>query len=271
MKIGKCLIFIWLSWQIGLISIVHASELRLASSTSAKSSGLLDILIPEFEKQSGYSVKTYAVGTGKALRMGRKGKVDVLLVHAPEAEEIFIRDGYGMLRTPVMKNDFIIAGPGNDPAHVHGLHDVKQAFTRIKDSNSLFLSRADDSGTHKKEMSIWEACEISPYGDWYYELGASMGSSLILANSKQAYIIVDRGTWLKTRSSISLKLHVEGDPLLINPYSIIAVDPKRHNKINFKGAQTFIAWMTGNKGQQIINQLQVDGEHLYTVTVKQKL
>jgi len=246
----------------------QSKDLVLATTTSTKSSGLLDKLIPAFEKDTDLKVKIHTVGTGKALRMGRQGEVDVLLVHAPKAEIKFVTDGYGVMRVPVMKNDFIIAGPRADLAQVNAMHDIKQAFENIKNSSSLFVSRADDSGTHKKEMSIWEACEVEPYGDWYYELGAGMAATLHTANSKLAYVMVDRGTWLASRNDVELVLHVEGDPLLANPYHVIAVNPKRHEKANYPGAKRFIAWITGKQGQHIINQLKIDNEQLFTVTAK---
>lgn len=264
----KHLVLIGLFGMMANFNTVNAKELVLATTTSTKSSGLLNMLIPAFEKDSGYSVKVYTVGTGKALRLGRQGKVDVLLVHAPQAEKQFVQDGDGVLRTPVMKNDFVIVGPKTDPAQINAMRDARQALEKVRNSNSLFISRADDSGTHKKEMSLWESCEIEPYGDWYFELGASMGETLKEANRQQAYVMIDRGTWLAARDKIELDLHVEGDPLLENPYSIIAVNPKKHKFVNFQGAKTFIAWMTGKQGQQVISQLMIGGEQLFTVTVK---
>jgi len=252
---------LWLSMSI---FAVQAKELILAASTSTKSSGLLDKLIPEFEELSGYKIKVFSVGSGKALRMGSKGKADVLIVHAPDAEKKFIEQEHGVLRKPMMKNDFVIVGPKNDPARLRGLSDVKQAFINIKKSRSQFISRADDSGTHKKEMSIWDACEIEPYGDWYYELGAGTVQTLRMANSKQGYMMIDRGTWLVSRSTMDLMLFIEKDPDLENPYHILAINPERHEKADYHGAKKFIKWVTGERGQEIINQLKVDGEQLFT-------
>lgn len=264
----KTLVYLFLFWLMCCFSTVYASDLVLATTTSTKSSGLLDKLIPAFEKDSGYQVTLFTVGTGRALRMGRQGKVDVLLVHAPEAEAKFVNDGYGVLRTTVMKNDFIVVGPKTDPARINALHDVKQAFTKIKNSNSQFVSRADDSGTHKKEMSIWDASNTEPYGDWYYELGAGTADTLRLANSRQAYTLIDRGTWLAMHKDMNLVLHVEGDPLLDNPYSAIVVNPQRYAAINYLAAKRFIDWLTGQQGRQIINDLKVDGVQLFTTPVK---
>ena len=264
LKMKKTLVYLFLFWQVACFSTVYANDLVLVTTTSAKSSGLLDVLIPAYEKDSGYHVKVFIVGTGRALRMGRQGKADVLLVHAPEAEYEFVNDGYGVLRTAVMKNDFIVIGPKTDPARINAMHDVRQAFTKIKNSNSQFVTRADDSGTHKKEMSIWAASNIEPYGDWYYELGAGMGDTLRSANDKQAYSLIDRGTWLAMHKNMELVLHVEGDPLLENPYSAIVVNPQRYAMVNYLAAKRFIDWLTGQQGRQIINDLKVDGVQLFT-------
>lgn len=245
-------------------SFTFASELILGTSTSTDGSGLLKVLIPAFEKDSGDTIKSFAVGTGTALRMARQGKVDVLIVHAPESEEKFVQQGYGILRTPLMHNDFILIGPKTDPANIRNLKDVSLAFKKIQQSNSLFISRADDSGTHKKEKSIWKNANLTPYGEWYFELGAGISKALIKSNTKKAYTLVDRGTWLAKRKSIDLVLHVEGDPLLLNPYHVIATNPVKHKNINHKVAKKFIKWLTGNKGQSIINNLQIDDEKLFT-------
>ena len=255
-------LFLFLSIFI-FSNLSFATELRLASTTSTKATGLLDILILEFEKDYGYTVKTFSVGTGTALRMGRQGKVDVLLVHAPVAEQKLVNDGYGILRTPVMKNDFVVAGPESDPAKIHLSKDVKAAFRNIIDSKSSFISRADDSGTHKKELAIWNAINTMPYGDWYYELGSGMSATLSAANKQSAYVLVDRGTWLAKRKSLNIILHVEADPLLDNPYHVIAVNPEKNDHINYAAAQAFIKWITGKKGKEIINHLRVDNELLF--------
>ena len=250
------------------INFAIAADFKIATTTSTKGSGLLDTLLPAFEKDSGYKLKVFSVGTGTALRMGRQGKVDILLVHAPPAEKKFVSDGYGILRTPVMKNDFVIVGPKSDPAKIYSFAKVNKAFKQIYDNQKQFVSRGDDSGTHKKEMNIWSDCKIIPYGDWYFESGASMGASLQLANNKSAYILIDRGTWLAKRKSTNLILHVEGDSALINPYHVIAVNPKKYPNTNLKAATKFIKWITGIQGQKIINELRIDGEQLFTVSQK---
>lgn len=251
-----------------LNNIATASDLIIGSTTSTKGSGLFDLLIPKFEKETGIKTKVFSVGTGTALRMARQGKVDVLLVHAPSAETKLIADGYGISRVPIMKNDFIVVGPKSDPAKIHKFEDVNLAFKNIHLSQSQFISRADDSGTHKKEVAIWKACKISPSGDWYYEVGASMKMSLNTANSQSAYILVDRGTWLANRKSLNLIIHVEGDRLLENPYHAIAVNPKKHKHVNISAANKFINWLTSSQGHNIINQLKIDNEQLFKVTVK---
>jgi len=250
------------------INFATAADLKIATTTSTQGSGLLDSLIPAFEKYSGVRLKVFSVGTGTALRMGRQGKVDILLVHAPPAEKKFISDGYGILRTPVMKNDFIIVGPKSDPAKINSFNDVNKAFKQIYETQNQFVSRGDDSGTHKKEMSIWTSCKIIPYGDWYFESGIGMYASLQLANSKSAYILIDRGTWLAKRKSTNLIMHVEGDTSLINPYHVIAINPEKYPNVNLKAAKKFMKWITGKHGHKIINALRVDDEQLFTVTLK---
>ena len=222
------------------VSPLQAKEIKLATTTSTKSSGLLDKLIPVFEESSGYNVKVFAVGTGKALKLARQGKVDVLLAHAPIAEIEFVNDGYGIRRTPIMKNNFIIVGPKTDPAGIHNMKTANQALRAISGHKSLFVSRADDSGTHKKELNCWQEASIEPYGDWYFELGGSMAEALNAANTKQAYLLIDKGTWLARRSTTALVVHVDGDPVLDNPYSIIAVNPKLHKHVNSAGANALM-------------------------------
>ena len=256
-----CLIFL-------IFNTAIASELKLATTTSTQGSGLLDVLIPAFEQDSGIKTKTFSVGTGTALRMGRQGKVDALLVHAPAAEKQFVSDGFGIMRTAVMKNNFIIAGPKSDPAKINGFQDVNKAFKQIHDTQQFFISRGDDSGTHKKEMSIWDTCKIMPYGDWYFETGVGMGASLKIANNKSGYLLIDRGTWLAKRDSTNLILLVEKDPALDNPYHVLAINPKKYKQTNLKAAKKLIAWLTSNRGQKIINKLRVNGEKLFTGTVK---
>ncbi|HEY5729453.1 MAG TPA: substrate-binding domain-containing protein, partial [Anaerolineales bacterium] len=203
--------------------------LILATTTSTLDSGLLDVLIPMFETESGFTVQTVAVGTGQALKMGEEGNADVLLVHAPKSEEEFMAGGFGKDRAPVMHNDFVIVGPASDPAGINGLAAASEALKKIFDSGSTFISRGDDSGTHKKELSLWESAELDPGGQaWYLETGQGMGASLIVASEKNAYTLTDRGTYLATRQNLELFILLEGDPPLLNPYHVITVNPELH-------------------------------------------
>lgn len=245
------------------------AELILASTTSTQDSGLFDELIPAFEKVSVYKVKVIAVGSGEAIKLGVKGEADVLLVHSRKAEDQFVADGYGINRKDVMHNDFIIVGPESDPAKIKGMESAAEAFKAIADSGSIFLSRADDSGTHKKELSIWEKAQVKPAGDWYIETGQGMGETLIIAQEKQGYTLTDNATWFATKSSpgSSLVELVKGDKALYNPYGVIAVNPDKHPnlKINYKGATAFIDFITGGQGQKIIKEFGVAeyGKPLY--------
>ena len=236
---------------------------RLATTTSTKSSGLLEILIPAFEKTSGYKIEVTVVGTGRALRLGRFGEVDVVLVHAPEAESEFVKKGWGVERRAVMKNDFVLVGPASDPAGVKGMKSAGEALKKIALSKSMFASRGDDSGTHKKELRCWAKTGIEPVGSWYYESGGSMGDTLKLASEKGFYTLVDRGTWLSKRNQSPLKLLVEGDPDLENRYGVINVNPARHPKVNYKGASVFSDWLLSSEGQQVVLSLKIDGEQLF--------
>ena len=238
--------------------------LRLATTTSTANSGLLKILLPEFEADTGIKVLTTAVGTGKALRLGRSGRADVLLVHAPEAEEEFVASGYGLARHKVMHNDFVVAGPKEDPAGIRNLDDVAEAFRRIAATQSGFISRADDSGTHKKELQLWEAAQVEPFGPWYFETGQGMKGALEVADRRDSYILADHATWLALRRNLPLVLLVEGDERLFNPYGVIAVNPEKHPGVNRQNARIFIDWITSGKAREMIRAFRVEGEALFT-------
>ncbi len=240
-----------------------APIVRLATTTSTENSGLLQALLPAFEAQTGYRVHVIAVGTGKALRMGRDGDVDVLLVHAPNAERAFIAEGAGLRRQPVMHNDFLLVGPADDPAGIKQLPDAATALRQIANRGATFISRGDDSGTHKKERALWQAAGIQPSGAWYREAGQGMGKVLQMANELDAYTLTDRGTWLAYRSQSVLQPLVSGDETLHNPYSLIAVNPKRYPDINHRGAVALIDWLTGQDGQQQIANFRLGGEQLF--------
>ncbi|CAA6821846.1 MAG: ABC-type tungstate transport system, periplasmic binding protein [uncultured Thiotrichaceae bacterium] len=247
------------------ISVVHAEEiLRLATTTSTDNSGLIKYLFPEFEKQSGYKVHVIAVGTGKALRMGRDGDVDVLLVHAPKAENTFVDEGYGVKRIPVMYNDFVLVGPKNDPAKIAGAATLPTALKKIADSKQAFISRGDDSGTHKKELSLWTAADVKPGGKWYREAGQGMGKVLQIAGEMDAYTITDRGTWLAFQEKSPLTIVFEGDKQLFNPYSIIAINPEKHADLNHKGSAALINWITSKETQKRIGAFKLHGQQLFT-------
>jgi tungstate transport system substrate-binding protein len=255
-----------------LFSSAHAATqassekqpIRMATTTSTENSGLLSYLLPEFKNDTGYEVHVIAVGTGKALRLGRDGDVDVVLVHAPGAEKDFVDHGYGVKRYPVMYNDFVIIGSPADPAKLKQSSSINDAFKRIKDTKSLFVSRGDDSGTHKKERKIWKAVNVDPKGDWYREAGQGMGKVIQMANELEAYTLTDRGTWLSYQNKVQMQIAYEGDSLLFNPYGIIAVNPARYPDINNKGAQAIIDWITSKRGQQLISQYKKFNQVLFT-------
>ncbi len=237
--------------------------IRLATTTSTENSGLLQALLPAFERATGYRVHVIAVGTGKALRMGRDGDVDVVLVHAPAAEARFVAEGHGLRRHPVMHNDFLLVGPADDPARVRGLTDAAAALRRIAAARAPFVSRGDDSGTHKKERALWQAAGVHPAGRWYREAGQGMGRVLQMASELGAYTLTDRGTWLALRERLALAPLVQGDERLYNPYGIIAVDPARHPGVNHAGAEALIRWLTGREGQRRIAAYRLHGEALF--------
>ncbi|MDR9436840.1 MAG: substrate-binding domain-containing protein [Thiohalophilus sp.] len=258
--------------SVGLLCLLttglFASEpnqiLRLATTTSTENSGLLQAILPAFEKNTGYEVHVIAVGTGKALRMGRDGDVDLVLVHAPLAEENFVNHGYGVNRRQVMYNDFVMVGPQNDPASIRGMQDPIAALTKIAQHQALFVSRGDDSGTNKKELHLWDAAGIKPQGSWYRRAGQGMGKVLQMSGELDAYTLTDRGTWLAMRDKLPLAILTEGDPRLFNPYGIIAVNPERYPDANYAGAIAMIHWITAKRGQQLIGQYRVQGEPLFS-------
>jgi len=238
--------------------------IRMATTTSTENSGLLKSLLPVFKQTSGQRVHVIAVGTGKALRMGQDGDVDLVLVHAPAAEKGFIQAGYGVDRHAVMYNDFVIVGPVDDPAGISQGSDASESLQKIAGHQARFISRGDDSGTHKKELELWRNAGITPHGEWYREAGQGMGKVLQMSGELDAYTLTDRGTWLAFQAKLPLEIVVEGDPRLYNPYSIMAVNPKRHPDINYSGASALIRWITSHQGQQIIGNYAIAGQHLFT-------
>ncbi len=233
-------------------------DLILSTTTSTQDSGLLDVLIPLFEQQSGYKVKVIAVGTGQALKMGAEGNADVLLVHAPSSEVTFMQEGNGKDRALVMHNDFIIVGPASDPAGIKG-KSALDAFKAIFDSKANFISRGDDSGTHKMELSMWKKITLDPKGQpWYIETGQGMGASLTVASEKGAYILTDRGTYLANQKNLNLVILVEGDKPLLNVYHVITVNPEKWPKVNYEGALAFLKFLTAPETQQVIAKFGVE-------------
>lgn len=232
--------------------------IKLATTTSTEDSGLLDVLLPEFKKDTGYDVEVIAVGTGAAIGLGEKGDVDVILVHSRTAEDQFVADGFGVNRKDVMYNDFLIIGPEDDPAGIKGENDAVAALTAISETESTFLSRGDDSGTHKKEKQLWETAGITPEGEWYVSVGKGMGDTFRMANEMNGYTLIDRGTFLFNRDKYELEAMVEGDELLFNPYGVIAVNKEKHPNVNFEGATAFIEWLTSKKAQDMIAEYGKD-------------
>ncbi len=231
----------------------------LATTTSTQDTGLLDVLIPIFEKKTGYFVKTIAVGSGQAMAMGQKGEADVLLVHSPEAEAKFVAQGYGINRRLVMHNDFIIVGPGKDPAGIKGMKSTVEAFKKIAARKSLFMSRGDNSGTNAKEKIIWKAAGIDPEKEkWYQQTGLGMGQTLNVASEKGAYTLADRGTYLSLKKMLGLDILAEGDAILLNIYHVIEVNPAKWPKVNTTGAKAFADFMVSKEVQDIVKVFGVD-------------
>ncbi len=244
-----------------------AKSIIMATTTSTENSGLLDYLLPLFKKDTGIEVKVVAVGTGKALKMGEDGEADVLLVHAKDSEEEFVKAGHGLERFDVMYNDFILVGPKEDPLKIHEKagNNAIEAFKLIYENKAKFVSRGDDSGTHKKELKIWEAADIDPKGDWYVSAGKGMGDVIQMANELKGYTLSDRATYLSMKDNIDLEIMTEGDNQLYNQYGVIAVNPNKNDKINNEGAQKFIDWILSDKGQKLIGEFGKDtyGQSLF--------
>ena len=230
-------------------------ELILATTTSTEDSGLLDYILPEFEKTTGIKINVIAVGTGQALKLGEDGNADVLLVHARAREDEFMAASHGVRREDVMYNDFVIVGPASDPAGIQGMTNAAEAFQAIADAQAPFVSRGDDSGTHTKEKSIWSSAGIDPAGDWYISAGQGMGEVLTMSDEQQAYTLSDRATYLaRLKEGLELSILVEGDPILFNPYGVIAVNPDKNPAIQTELADQFIDWIISVPTQEMISQ-----------------
>ena len=234
-------------------------NLILATTTSTQDSGLLDVLVPLFEAESGYTVQTVAVGTGAALKMAEEGNADVLLVHAPSSEQAIMDAGWGKDRMLVMHNDFVIVGPADDPAGIKGLSTAAETFQKIADAGANFVTRGDDSGTNKMEISLWGKTTANPSGkEWYFESGQGMGATLTITSEKQAYTLTDRATYLANKANLSLEILVEGDAALLNVYHVITVNPDKWPKSNYDGAIAFAEFMTSPETQNIVKDFGVD-------------
>jgi len=229
--------------------------------------GLIDALSKPFEERYGCKVEVTKAGSGASIELGREGNVDLVMVHAPGTEEQFVADGYGVNRTYVMYNDFVIAGPKDDPAGIQGMTDVAEAYKKIANTNSLFFSRGDNSGTHKKEMTIWASAGVTPKGAWYKETDAFMGDTLKIANTEQGYFMTDRSTYVTLKKDLDMDILVEGDPVLVNHYNAIAVNPAKHPTVNYELAKAFIAFASSPEGLDLIGEFGKDefGEPLYLV------
>lgn len=234
------------------------SEIILATTTSTQDSGLLDFLLPKFHHENNFIVKTIAVGTGKALQMAVDGNADVILVHAPSAEIELVQDGYGINRTLVMHNDFVIVGPPKDPAGISGMGSASEAFQKIYDSGAIFVSRGDDSGTHKKEREFWTAINTQPKYESYIESGQGMAATLKIASEKYGYTLTDRATYLANESNLDLDILTEGDLRLLNIYHVIAINPEKWPEANYAGAQAFTAFLVSDEVQKMIGEFGVD-------------
>ena len=246
-------------------------EIILTTTTSTENSGLLDAILGDFTEKTGIRVKVVAVGSGKALQMGMDGEADVLLVHAKELEEAFVADGHGLERFDVMYNDFIIIGPDSDPANLRDIGaDVLGAFETIANSNNKFVSRGDDSGTHKQELSLWKKLNIVPKGDFYISAGRGMGDVVMMADELEAYTLTDRATYLNMIDKVESVILLEGDSLLFNQYGVIAVNPNKNDKINSEGANLFVEWILSESTQELIREFGVDtfGQSLFIPNAK---
>lgn len=240
-------------------------HLRLATTTSTENSGLLAELLPPFEKSNNCQVDVIAVGTGKAIKLGETGDVDVILVHARSKEDKFVADGFGVDRRDVMYNDFVILGPDKDPAGIKGSKDAAEAMKKIAESKSTFVSRGDDSGTHTREKQLWKAAGVTAAGDWYLEAGRGMGEVIIMASERGGYTLSDRGTYLAFNEKTPLKVAVEGDARMFNPYGVIMVNPQKHPHVKVDLAKKFLDFLVSDQAKKMISAYKRGGEQLFYI------
>lgn len=258
-------LFVFVLLALTALSVAAEERLRMSTTTSTENSGLLSVLLPPFEKKHNCKVDVVAVGTGKSLKLGEAGDVDVVFVHARPLEDKFMANGYGADRRDVMYNDFVLLGPRNDPAGVGKAKSAPDACRAIAARESPFISRGDESGTHVKEKEIWAAAGIVPRGAWYVEAGQGMGEVITMATEKRGYTLSDRGTYIAFRKKTDLVVVRQGDKALWNPYGIISVNPKKHRHVKYDLAMKLIAFVTGPEGQSIIADYRIGGEPLFFV------
>jgi len=264
---------VYLTFAIGLGTVTaDEGQLLLQSTTSTVNSGLLDAILPRFTEQTGVEVRVVSSGTGQALRNARNGDADLVLVHAKRDEEKFVAEGYGLERFDLMYNDFVMVGPPDDPAELQQAQSVAQAMSKIAATGANFVSRGDESGTHRKEMHLWELTnrDLSRISQqpWYLESGTGMGATLNIAINKRAYTLTDRGTWIRFGNKSDFEILFEGSEELLNPYGLILVNPKKHPHVNVVDGQALIDWLIGEEGQQWINSYRVDGKQLFFANAK---
>ena len=251
-----------------MTGVVNAADsfITVASTTSTEASGLFDYLLPKFTDETGIEVRVVAVGTGQAIQLAENGDADVLFVHHTPSEQKFVDAGYGVERFDVMYNDFVLIGPKSDPAGVSSMTDVAAALDKIAQAEAPFASRGDDSGTHKKELSLWQDAGVevaAQSGDWYRETGSGMGATLNTASGMNAYVLSDRATWLKFGNRGDLDILVEGDKKLFNQYGIILVSPEKHPHVKADSGQQFIDWVLSEQGQQLIDEYRLEGQQAF--------
>lgn len=249
--------------SLSFSSQAEIERLKMATTTSTDNSGLLAVLNPPFEKKYKVKLDVISVGTGKAIRLGKNGDVDLIFVHAPGAEKKFVNQGYGVEREPVMHNDFVIVGPENDPVGLKDANNIQQAMKLLSDKKHIFISRGDDSGTHKKETNLWNLASGVPTGNWYLAVGQGMGIVLRIADDKEAYTLTDRGTYLAYKDKMRLKVLFENDEALFNPYHVIMVNPKKHSHTKIDLARKYSEFIRGEEGQSLIRNFKVNGELLF--------
>ena len=264
---------VYLTFAIGLGTVTaDEGQLLLQSTTSTVNSGLLDAILPRFTEQTGVEVRVVSSGTGQALRNARNGDADLVLVHAKRDEEKFVAEGYGLERFDLMYNDFVMVGPPDDPAELQQAQSAAQAMSKIAATGANFVSRGDESGTHRKEMHLWELTnrDLSRISQqpWYLESGTGMGATLNIAINKRAYTLTDRGTWIRFGNKSDFEILFEGGEELFNPYGLILVNPKKHPHVNVVDGQALIDWLIGEEGQQWINSYRVDGKQLFFANAK---